>query len=121
MTLSRGLGDAHAFSAQATPPGRCLPCAHGFNLALVADLHQQTVHLGAAYFLVRHFAPAMKNHRSHFVAFAEEPDDLVLADLIVVFGGGRTKLYFPSTASRGCSCAARGPFCLPGRDICRSR
>ena len=52
------------------------------------------VHLGAADFLVRHFAAAMKNHRANFVAFAEEADDLVLANLIIVLGGSGTKLYF---------------------------
>src|SRR2546430_142110 len=94
-TLSPRLGPAHGFfRRQQRHQDVAFHARHGFDLALVADLHQQTVHLGAAYFLVRHFAPAMKNHRSHFVAFAEEPDNLVLADLIVVFGGGRPKLYF---------------------------
>src|SRR5260370_30926001 len=36
----------------------------------------------------------MKNHRAHFVAFAEEPQDLVLANLIVVLRGGGPKLDF---------------------------
>ena len=30
----------------------------------------------------------------NFVAFAKEPDDLILANLIIVLGGRRTKLYF---------------------------
>jgi len=41
-----------------------------------------------------HLASAMKNHGLDLVAFAEEPDDLVLANLIVVLRGCRTKLYF---------------------------
>src|SRR5260370_40902625 len=36
----------------------------------------------------------MENHRAHFVAFAEEAEDLVLANLIVVFRGGGPKLDF---------------------------
>ena len=42
---------------------------------------QQAVHLGAAHFLVRHFAAAMKDHRLYFVSLAKKPDDLVLAHL----------------------------------------
>ncbi len=61
---------------------------------MVANLDQQPVHLRAANFLVRHFAAAMENHGAHFVAFAEKPDDLILANLIIVFGGGRPELYF---------------------------
>src|SRR5262249_58580531 len=67
---------------------------HGFDLAGVCNLSQQARHFGAAYFLVRHFAAAMKNHRANFVAFSEEPDDLILANLIIVFGGGGPKLHF---------------------------
>lgn len=67
---------------------------HGFDLALVADFHKQAIHLGAAHFLVRHFTATMKNHRAHFVAFAEEADDLALANLIVVLRGGGPKLDF---------------------------
>src|SRR5713101_1207298 len=67
---------------------------HGLDLTVFANLIQQARHLRAAHFLVRHFSPAMKNHRAHFVAFAEEPDDLVLANLIVVFRSGGPKLYF---------------------------
>src|ERR1700732_4016731 len=36
----------------------------------------------------------MKNHGAHFVAFAEEADDLALANLIVVLRGGGPKLDF---------------------------
>src|SRR5229473_3428296 len=36
----------------------------------------------------------MKNHGAHFVPFPEEPNDLILANLIVVLRGGRPKLYF---------------------------
>jgi len=57
---------------------------------VLADFAQQAVHLGATYFLVSHFAAAMKNHGANLVAFAEEADDLVLANLIIVLrGGGR--------------------------------
>ena len=52
------------------------------------------VHLGAAYFLVRHFAAAMKNHRANFMTVAEEADDLVFSNLIIVLRGSGTKLYF---------------------------
>src|SRR5437879_5542912 len=93
--LSRGFGDAHAFfRREQRYQDVAFHARHGFDLALVANLHEQAVHLGAADFLVRHFAPAMKNHRAHFVAFAEEPDDLALANLIVVLRGGGPKLYF---------------------------
>ena len=58
------------------------------------DFSQQPRHLRAAHFLVRHFASAMKNHRAHFVAFTQKPDDLILAHVVVVFGGCRPKFYF---------------------------
>ena len=61
---------------------------------MVGDFLQQPVHLRAAHFLVRHFAPAMKDHRLDFMAFAEKPDDLVLADLVIVFRGRGTELHF---------------------------
>src|SRR6266705_4885797 len=93
--LARRLGDAHAFfRCEQRYQDVAFHARHGFDLALVANLYEQAVHLGAADFLVRHFAPAMKNHRAHFVAFAEEPDDLALANLIVVFRSGGPKLYF---------------------------
>jgi hypothetical protein len=43
---------------------------------------------------VGHFAAAMENHRAHFVAFAEEANDLILANLIIVFRGGGPELDF---------------------------
>src|SRR5262249_17990900 len=67
---------------------------HGFNLAKITDFAEQPGHLRAPHFLVSHFAAAMKNHGANFVAFAEEPDDLILANLIVVLGCGRAKLDF---------------------------
>jgi len=67
---------------------------HGFDLAVFADFAQQARHLGAAHFLVRHFAAAMKNHGAHFMTFSEEANDLILANLIIVLRGGRPKLYF---------------------------
>src|SRR5712664_1401758 len=67
---------------------------HRFDLTVLADFAQKARHLGAAHFLVRHFAAAMKNHGANFVPLAEEPDDLVLANLKVMLRGGGTKLYF---------------------------
>src|ERR1700730_12119788 len=67
---------------------------HSFNLTVLADLAEQARHLRAAHFLVRHLAPAMENHGAHFVPLTEEPDDLILANLIVVLRGSRPKLYF---------------------------
>jgi len=67
---------------------------HRFNLAMFADLTEQTRHLGAAHFLVCHFAAAMENHGAHFMAFSQEANDLVLTDLVIVLRGGRPKLYF---------------------------
>ncbi len=67
---------------------------HRLDLAVLADFAQKARHLGAAHFLVRHFAAAMKNHGANFVPFAEEPDDLVLANLKIVLCGGGTELYF---------------------------
>ena len=53
---------------------------------------KQAGHLGATHFLVGHFASAMENHGADFVAFTEEADDLVLANLKIVFGGGWPEL-----------------------------
>src|SRR5271155_2426262 len=61
---------------------------------MFANLSQQTRHLGAAHFLVRHFAAAMKNHGANLMAFAEKPDDLILANLKIMLRGGWPKLYF---------------------------
>src|SRR6266478_8604396 len=36
----------------------------------------------------------MKNHGAHFMAFPEEANDLVLANLVIVLRGGRPKFYF---------------------------
>src|SRR5882757_7710912 len=36
----------------------------------------------------------MKNHGAHFVAFSQEANNLVLANLVIVLRGGRPKLYF---------------------------
>src|ERR1700739_3450861 len=60
---------------------------------MVADFAEEPCHLGAAHFLVCHFAAAMKNHGANFVAFPKEADDLVLANLIVVLSRGGAKLY----------------------------
>src|SRR2546430_9141735 len=54
----------------------------------------RSVHLRAAHFLVRHFAATMKNHGAHLVALAEEADDLILANLIVVLRSVGPKLDF---------------------------
>src|SRR5260370_30274979 len=67
---------------------------HRLDLTVLADLPQQTCHLGAAHFLVRHLASAMKNHGAHLVPFPEESNDLILANLIIVLRSRRPKLYF---------------------------
>ena len=67
---------------------------HGLDLPLLANFEQQPVHLGAPHFLVCHLAAAMKNHGAHFVPVAEEADDLILANLIIVFSGVGPKLDF---------------------------
>jgi hypothetical protein len=67
---------------------------HRLDLPVFADFPEQARHFGAPYLLVRHFAPAMENHRANFVALPQEPDDLILANLIIVLRGGRTKFYF---------------------------
>jgi hypothetical protein len=61
---------------------------------MLADFTKQPRHLRAAHFLVRHFAPAMENHCAHFVAFAEEPDDLVLPNLKIVLRRVWPELHF---------------------------
>ncbi len=61
---------------------------------MLADFTQQARHLCAAHFLVSHLAATMKNHGAHFVAFPEETNDLVLANLIIVLRGGRPEFDF---------------------------
>src|SRR5260221_6022495 len=63
-------------------------------MAVLADFTQQASHLGADHFLVSHLASTMKNHGAHFVAFHEETNDLVLANLVVVLRGGRPEFDF---------------------------
>jgi hypothetical protein len=71
-----------------------------FDLSLIAEFAQQASHLGAADFLVRHFAATMKNHGSNFMTFAKEADDLVLANLKIVFRGVGPELdFFQSRAT----------------------
>jgi hypothetical protein len=95
VLLRRRFGNASAFfGRQQRYENVAFHARHGFNLALVANFHQQAIHLGAPDFLVGHFASAMKNHGADFVAFAEEPKDLILANLIVVFRSGGTKFDF---------------------------
>jgi hypothetical protein len=67
---------------------------HRFNLPLIADFAQQTSHLGAAYFLVRHFPAAVEDHCTNFVTFAQELEDLILANLKIMLRGGWAKLNF---------------------------
>src|SRR6202171_2002714 len=43
---------------------------------------------------MRHFTSAMENHRAEFIAFAEEADYLVFANLIIMLRGGGPELYF---------------------------
>jgi len=61
---------------------------------MIRDFSQQACHFRAPYFLVSHFAAAMKNHRLYLVPFAKEPDDLILANLKIMLRGRRTKLDF---------------------------
>jgi len=78
--LARGLGHAYAFFG-ASNATRTLPSMRG----MVSDLPwspisiSQAVHLGAA---TSWWAISRRdgNHRAHFVAFAEEPQDLVLGE-----------------------------------------
>jgi len=65
-----------------------------FDLTLIAELTEQAAHLGATDFLVRHFAATMKNHGADFMALPEKSDDLVLANLKIVFGGVGPELDF---------------------------
>src|SRR5215469_808605 len=67
---------------------------HGLDLPLIANFQQQPVHLGTPHFLMGHFAATVKNHGAHFVAVTEEADNLILANLIVVFSSVGPKLYF---------------------------
>src|ERR1700676_5202125 len=93
--LRRGLCDRSALlRGQQRHQDVAFHARHGLDLAVLADFAEQARHFRAAHFLVGHFAAAMKNHGAHFVAFAEEADDLVLANLIVVLRGGRPELYF---------------------------
>src|SRR5215471_39529 len=64
------------------------------DLPLVAELAEQASHLRAPDFLVSHFAATVKNHGADFVAFAEKPNDLVLANLKIMFGGVGPELDF---------------------------
>src|SRR5213080_2896447 len=67
---------------------------HGLDLILVANFDQQPIHFGTPHFLVCHLPTAVKNHGAHFVAVAEEADNLILANLIIVFSGVGPKLDF---------------------------
>src|SRR5262249_18010013 len=42
----------------------------------------------------RYFAPAMENHRAHFVPVAEKANDLVLPNLVIMLRGVGPKLDF---------------------------
>jgi hypothetical protein len=99
-----------AYGALAGPLNRCRPAAllgseqchkdvafharRSLDLDLLRDFTQQASHFGATNFLVRHFAAAMKNHRADFVAIANKADDLILANLKIVFGGVGPELDF---------------------------
>jgi len=61
---------------------------------MIGDFLQQAIHLGAAHFLVSHFAATMKDHGLHLMAFAQKLYDLVLAHLVVVLRGCRPELDF---------------------------
>jgi hypothetical protein len=61
---------------------------HRLDLPELADFTEQARHFRAADFLVGHFSAAVENHSANFVAFPEKANDLVLANLIIVFRGG---------------------------------
>jgi len=65
-----------------------------FDQSVFGNFLQQTLHFSAPNFLMGHFAPAMKNHRLDFMAIPEKPDDLVFADLVIVFGRRGPEFYF---------------------------
>jgi len=79
------------------------------------------MHFRAAHFLVSHFAATMKNHGLDLVPFAEEPDDLVLANLKIVFRGCRTKLDFLELRALLMLSLLVRYFCWFGRDTFRNR
>jgi hypothetical protein len=95
LLLNYGLTGSRAlFGCQKRDQDVAFHARHGLDLARVADFTEQAGHLGASDFLVGHFAPAMENHRANFVTLSKKPDDLVLADLIIVLCRGRAKLDF---------------------------
>jgi len=63
-------------------------------LYVIGKFLQQPIHFGAAHILVRHFAATMKDHGFYFMTLAQEANDLVLAHLIIVLGGGGPKFHF---------------------------
>ena len=65
-----------------------------FDLTLLANFRKQTSHLRATNFLMGHFASAVKDHSANLVTFAEESENLALANLKIVFRRSRTKLNF---------------------------
>ena len=65
-----------------------------FNLPEALDFAEKPRHLRPPDFLVGHFASTMENHGANLVAFAEELDDLILANLEIVLRGGGAKLHF---------------------------
>src|SRR5215472_4194622 len=91
--LRRGFRNT-LFRCQKRQQDVCFHARPEFHLGEVADILHQAFHLGAAHVLVSHLAPAMEDHRFYFVAFSEELDDLIFANLIIVLGGGWPELYF---------------------------
>src|SRR5579862_7097487 len=85
---------AALFRSQQRQQDICFHPRTEFHQRVVRDFLQQTLHLRPAHVLVRHLAAAMENHGLHFVAFAQEPYDLVLAHLEIMLGGRRPKLHF---------------------------
>jgi hypothetical protein len=72
----------------------CFHARSDFHERVICNFLQQAVHLRSAHFLMSHFAAAMKDHRLYFVPFAKEPNNLILANLKIMFRGRRTKLDF---------------------------
>jgi hypothetical protein len=65
-----------------------------FDQRMIGNFLQKPVHFCAANFLMRHFAAAMEDHRLNLVPLTQKLNDLVLANLVVMFRGCRPELDF---------------------------
>jgi hypothetical protein len=94
LSAAAGSGTGSLFRSQKGNQDVPFHARRRFDLRVLANFSEQAGHLGAAYFLVGHFAATMKNHGANFMAFPKEPDDLVLANLKIMLRGCGTKLHF---------------------------